>query len=465
VEFDNEGGLTPEDPLPPIDQPPVGPRLDRLYIYFPYGEGSGTLTTREQAAAITVSPAPDNHSWFVSEMSSPSIGPYWILFPKHEYILGAHESVRFLLEGVTTFNPPGLTHMKLKKQVTGYQAETNASTLLLLSDEPPRILNFASSKGNVASGATIDLSWQTWNAESCELRPQNIDDLPAQMAAYPVRVLRDVNFSLTATSPSGKTSAEATRQVYVDPVRIDSFEASPLEIVRGLPVALRWESYSARSLLIEPGVGLVCENAVGCSVGERVVYPDVTTEYRLTATGEEGPVSKSVTVEVHEFAPFPEPPFPDPVTPLVADTGAEWAEKLLGIEGWRLSSGVFDPAGQFVASRGMTNQQGLQSVVAEGPYTAVDRLSYIAVAGPGAPYVDVAIYPGTVDGQFDYQGWNGQEWVNKPAVAVDGYYWYRLAVVWSSHREPKGVFYAKDYRVSQGLSFQLWAYQGVETQK
>ena len=294
IKFDNEDQVTPEDPLPPINQSSFGPRLDRLYFYFPYGDTRGTLTTSQLAAAITLSPAPENVSWDVSAMSDPEIGPYWILFPKSQSVLGPNESVRFVLTGIQTFNPPdSLTHMRLKEQVTGYQVQTDSATTLTLRDEPPQIDSFAASESDVAAGTNINLSWSTWNAKSCNL--DSTQGLQPNEEARPERPLTSGVYELQAVSPTGRTATKL-QPVKVKPVSVKSFQLGPLAPDPEREVILEWGTFSAITVTIHPHVGEVCINAAGCNAGERIVAIAERTDFLLTAAGELGPKASELTV-------------------------------------------------------------------------------------------------------------------------------------------------------------------------
>ncbi|MDY7096062.1 MAG: hypothetical protein SX243_24060, partial [Acidobacteriota bacterium] len=159
VEMENVARLTPEDPLPGAEQSYTGPRLDRLYVYFPWGPESGRLATRELAAAFTLSPAPDNPNWWVSPMTSSALGPYWALFPQTEAILRANESVRFVLSGVQTLNPPGsTTTFIVEKRVTGYREQTDRDTPVLLMDAAPVITSLTADPKRVPPGHASKLA-------------------------------------------------------------------------------------------------------------------------------------------------------------------------------------------------------------------------------------------------------------------------------------------------------------------
>ncbi len=76
------------------------------------------------------------------------------------------------------------------------------------------------------------------------------------------------------------------------PAIVRDLTAEPSAIRPGESTTLRWEALNAYSLTIEPGVGTVATR------GARQVSPSVTTTYRLTALGSDGPTSRTVTVTV-----------------------------------------------------------------------------------------------------------------------------------------------------------------------
>jgi len=84
---------------------------------------------------------------------------------------------------------------------------------------------------------------------------------------------------------------------WIDPgvsprVRIDSLNATPDTITTGGTSTLSWETTYATSVSLDQGIG-----AVGLD-GSRAVSPNQDTTYTLTAEGQDGPVSRQVTVTV-----------------------------------------------------------------------------------------------------------------------------------------------------------------------
>jgi hypothetical protein len=168
---------------------------------------------------------------------------------------------------------------------------------------------------------------------------------------------------------------------------------------------------------------------------------------------------------------FPTPPFAAsqyPMTPVTASTGAEWAVNVLDNNAWKLNESV---QGRFDASDGGVDSieefHGLETVMAAGPTTACDCVSYVCVTGPGAQEVDVAVYPPTSAGATKYLGWKGDHFAEGPAININGAFWYRLKVQWESpddnpNLDPNSVLYAKTYRhqsADEAQSFKLWAFK------
>src|SRR2546427_11424026 len=73
---------------------------------------------------------------------------------------------------------------------------------------------------------------------------------------------------------------------------ITEFSAEPSAIERGQSSTLKWSVTNATQITVDNGVGTVQAN------GNRAVFPNETTSYKLTATGPGGTLSKTATVTV-----------------------------------------------------------------------------------------------------------------------------------------------------------------------
>ncbi len=155
---------------------------------------------------------------------------------------------------------------------------------------------------------------------------------------------------------------------------------------------------------------------------------------------------------------IPTPPFSEQITPVLADSAQDWAGKLLSIPAWADDP----PVGTFEASkRAMKSvvNVGMQAVVCGSGTSPTDVVSLVAISGPGASLVDVAVYTDGTGADVKYQGWNGSGWSDGPAISSDGVYWYRAEV-----KPSATVFYAATYHQSGGTgeAFDLWAFQSKE---
>lgn len=161
----------------------------------------------------------------------------------------------------------------------------------------------------------------------------------------------------------------------------------------------------------------------------------------------------------------------------------EWGDAFFGIDAssrtvenpiaWTLE-GTLVPGEQCIES--FPWSKALQSVVcscdsiASWPSTRV--VSYACVTGPGAEFVDVAVWPqakppitGT---STDYLGWNGSEFTEGPALADgSGNYWYRLEIDWSppvAQVPGRPTFFAKTYRYKgegHAAPFRIYLFRGA----
>jgi peptidoglycan-associated lipoprotein len=98
-----------------------------------------------------------------------------------------------------------------------------------------------------------------------------------------------------------------------------TFVAEPQTVERGQSALLRWALTNATSITIDNGVGEVTSN------GSQKITPSESTTYRLTASGPNGTVSATTTVNVTSPAPPAKlvprttQSFPDAINTMLAD--------------------------------------------------------------------------------------------------------------------------------------------------
>ena len=88
----------------------------------------------------------------------------------------------------------------------------------------------------------------------------------------------------TSATTGGCVPGQVTGRIWADAPTIDHASST----------MLRWETSNATSVSIDQGIGTVTANAEG----SRRIEPPSRTTYTLTATGEGGPITRSVTINV-----------------------------------------------------------------------------------------------------------------------------------------------------------------------
>ena len=167
------------------------------------------------------------------------------------------------------------------------------------------------------------------------------------------------------------------------------------------------------------------------------------------------------------------------LTPVTGANSTEWMRTVLGgahpdVAG--AADGLpYSLVGTFVLREQTVHSVldvNLQAVIFETVGARGLRLrteSYICVSGPGAPYVDVAVWPNAqpphAGSETKYLGWKGSEFAAGAALPdASGNYWYRLDIDWGSPAtDDRCLFFAKTYRYSGDTPppFKIAAFQGA----
>lgn len=170
----------------------------------------------------------------------------------------------------------------------------SAGQISFLNFAPTQDLQNGSITYSLHSGSVAlpDDSWTAW--------------LPVDANSDPSSQLdnkRYIQFKAEFTQGSGANSPILNRSVLsyqiVTPesLPVVSFTASPLSIQEGGSSTLTWSSSNTTTLSIDQGVGVVPLN------GSKVVSPQDTTVYTITATGSGGTVTGTVTITVTKPTP------------------------------------------------------------------------------------------------------------------------------------------------------------------
>ena len=147
-------------------------------------------------------------------------------------------------------------------------------------------------------GESTTLRWNTTGATSVTLNGDDVSVDGSRVVSPTV----DTTYTLVATNDDGSVTRETEVEVGTCPrPTINSFTASPGSIEAGESSTLSWEVTDGTGLAvsINQGIGAVNED------GDRVVSPNTTTIYTLTASNDCGNRTAQVTVTV--TAPDPPP--------------------------------------------------------------------------------------------------------------------------------------------------------------
>jgi tRNA A-37 threonylcarbamoyl transferase component Bud32 len=160
----------------------------------------------------------------------------------------------------------------------------------------PPIIELVANPRAITSGQEATLKWKTQNADKIRIEP-DIGEVPA-IGSQSVAPTRSVSYLITATGPGGTESKSVLVTVIV-PGPVIEITASHDVITPRHPTVLRWNVRHADKVRIEPGIGDVP------STGTRIVAPEKSVKYVVTATGVGGTAQRSVELIV---APKPTPP-------------------------------------------------------------------------------------------------------------------------------------------------------------
>jgi len=165
---------------------------------------------------------------------------------------------------------------------------SRTATLTVTSSPSVSIDDFHANPTTITEGGSTTLYWETSNATSVTLDGATVSNDGSQT----VSPTATTTYTLTAQGNNGPVSQSVT--VTVDPlpsVSIDNFYADPSTITEGEGTRLYWQTSNATLVTIN-GNSVIVD-------GTMSVSPSATINYILTAHGNNGPVSQTITVTVN----------------------------------------------------------------------------------------------------------------------------------------------------------------------
>lgn len=195
------------------------------------------------------------------------------------------------------------TYTLVARDTGGLQDEAEVSVEV----RPPQqavVESFTATPDTVDIGEPVELAWSVDSAPGgvrIEAGGALVHQTSERTGMITVRRAATTTFTLTARSPGGDASADATVTVRPSPPAILDFVATPENILTGEDTVLSWSTLGATTLELEQGQTQVYSTTVDLDTGavaQTVSTPTVT--YTLIATNPDGSSSMSVTVNAFE---------------------------------------------------------------------------------------------------------------------------------------------------------------------
>ena len=164
---------------------------------------------------------------------------------------------------------------------------------------PPPVIDFSAYPDSILLGESAVLVWETSNADIIEI-DQGVG-MVVDNGSMTVLPIETTTYTLTATGPGGRVSARETVTVVKTP-RV-GLVLSDTELDYGESATLSWSAEGYDTVFIKDGA-MVSEEL---PIGSRVVTPDYTTTYTLSAANAEGPIFLTASVKVRGHLPEPQP--------------------------------------------------------------------------------------------------------------------------------------------------------------
>jgi tRNA A-37 threonylcarbamoyl transferase component Bud32 len=275
--------------------------------------------------------------------------------------------------------------------------------------KPPTI-EFVVNPREITSGQKATLEWTTQNADKVRLEP-DIGEVSA-IGSRTVSPTKSVSYLLTATGPGGTESKSVLMTVRPEPIPVIEITASHAMITPGHPTVLRWKVRHADTVSIEPGIGKVPP------AGSRIVAPQKSVKYTVTARGPGGIATQSVDLIV-SVTPKPAALVPTIVLAANPPVITSGQESVLQWEARNAQSVRIEPDVGPVQLNGTQKVRPSKSVeysaIATGPegtQTARVRV-LVEPAPPAAPTLTLTAKPAVIQaGQEAVLEWEAQNAFN-----------------------------------------------------
>jgi RHS repeat-associated protein len=164
---------------------------------------------------------------------------------------------------------------------------------------PPPEINLSVYPDSILLGESAVLTWGVTDADTIEI-DQGVGMVTAD-GSMTVAPMETTTYTLSAQGPGGSTAEQTTLTVVKTPQL--GLVVSDAEIDYGESITLSWSAEGYDTVFIN-------ENAVVSEAlpsGSRIVIPEYTTTYSLSATNADGPIYLTSSVKVLGHSPEPQP--------------------------------------------------------------------------------------------------------------------------------------------------------------
>ena len=205
-------------------------------------------------------------------------------------------------DGSVLINPT-ITTLYVLTAGTGADAVLLTITVTVTSVPLPVIASFQSEPAYILIGESSNLEWDVSGADSLSINQGVGAVTPVSTGSVTVSpTAADTTYILTATNTGGSvtlaTRVVATAEPLVPPT-IDTYSISPNPIQVGQSAVIAWATTDAVTVRFS-GVPFLTFPLDG----SRTVTPASTTDYRLTASNDDGSVAQTITLAVNAASPI-----------------------------------------------------------------------------------------------------------------------------------------------------------------
>ncbi|MFL6307970.1 MAG: alkaline phosphatase family protein [Candidatus Sulfotelmatobacter sp.] len=209
------------------------------------------------------------------------------------------------LNGSTQDTPTQNTTYSATASGAGGSAQQQAKVAV---NQPVPTLTFSADKTTIASGDTVNLSWQMTSATSITITAVGADGVTRQIYTAnnpaPDQPAEDTTYTAVATGPGGNSTPQQVKVTVTQALPTLVFSASSNSITKGDTVNLSWQTTNATSITITAVGKDGATRQISTAQNPAPDQPTEDTTYTAVASGPGGSTApQTVSVAVAVGAP------------------------------------------------------------------------------------------------------------------------------------------------------------------